>query len=547
MDEVGIGFDDFPEVSEGNTTSWKQDSSTQSGNWLTDMDIQGIQAMRQRTQVFAGIILLLGTCASSLFLWFGTTNANDRATDTFDARANDLILVVQTSWGEFERAAAGTHEVCRRQPATTRQGFREYYEYLEAGGLGVQAIQCAPNVTHDERPSYEAEAELYWEGLLPDYEYGGFTALIWDYDTQSIAGVETPATESPFYFPVHYLEPVAGNEGAIDLDLWSDPVEGAALIATAIETMQPILTGRLNTVQETVEGAYSVIIYHPGIVLSTTEPGERSDMIATLLVRIPSLLERVAILQEENLATYLYNVQGGDFTFLGAAEYRVESNETLIAYPAEIDYETLKAKYDSNRFYEEHIPIASGQWCICVVPIDDTYEPNLLLVIFGGAMIFAASGGVAFWMLSNMRRVIQIYQAKAQAEAERTIVANLFPSTVRSRLLEGTEAKNAALKVKARAKRRRLSIGKSSEADMSDHMTSEGLFGSKPIADFHPEATLLFADLVGFTAWSSVREPTQVFTLLEVLYNAFDRIAKRRRIFKVETVGVSLETRVVVQ
>jgi class 3 adenylate cyclase len=47
----------------------------------------------------------------------------------------------------------------------------------------------------------------------------------------------------------------------------------------------------------------------------------------------------------------------------------------------------------------------------------------------------------------------------------------------------------------------------------------------------------MFADLVGFTAWSSVREPTQVFMLLETLYRAFDRIANQRGVFKVETVG----------
>jgi class 3 adenylate cyclase len=44
-------------------------------------------------------------------------------------------------------------------------------------------------------------------------------------------------------------------------------------------------------------------------------------------------------------------------------------------------------------------------------------------------------------------------------------------------------------------------------------------------------------DIAGFTAWSSVREPSQVFILLETLYRAFDMIAKRRRVFKVETVG----------
>jgi len=47
----------------------------------------------------------------------------------------------------------------------------------------------------------------------------------------------------------------------------------------------------------------------------------------------------------------------------------------------------------------------------------------------------------------------------------------------------------------------------------------------------------MFADVEGFTAWSSVREPSQVFTLLETIYAAFDRVALRRGVFKVETVG----------
>ena len=45
------------------------------------------------------------------------------------------------------------------------------------------------------------------------------------------------------------------------------------------------------------------------------------------------------------------------------------------------------------------------------------------------------------------------------------------------------------------------------------------------------------ADLAGFTSWSSNRTPAQVFELLEVLYNAFDTIALRRSVFKVETIG----------
>jgi class 3 adenylate cyclase len=58
-----------------------------------------------------------------------------------------------------------------------------------------------------------------------------------------------------------------------------------------------------------------------------------------------------------------------------------------------------------------------------------------------------------------------------------------------------------------------------------------------PIAELYPETTVLFADLAGFTSWSSTRQPTQVFTLLETLYGAFDAIAKQRGVFKVETIG----------
>lgn len=57
----------------------------------------------------------------------------------------------------------------------------------------------------------------------------------------------------------------------------------------------------------------------------------------------------------------------------------------------------------------------------------------------------------------------------------------------------------------------------------------------KPIADFFPHCTVLFADISGFTAWSSQREPTQVFTLLQNLYGVFDKQAKKREVFKVET------------
>jgi class 3 adenylate cyclase len=66
-----------------------------------------------------------------------------------------------------------------------------------------------------------------------------------------------------------------------------------------------------------------------------------------------------------------------------------------------------------------------------------------------------------------------------------------------------------------------------------------GVYQTRPIAEYFPHTTVMFADISGFTAWSSTREPFQVFQLLETLYGAFDEIADRRGVFKVETVGDS--------
>jgi len=58
-----------------------------------------------------------------------------------------------------------------------------------------------------------------------------------------------------------------------------------------------------------------------------------------------------------------------------------------------------------------------------------------------------------------------------------------------------------------------------------------------PIADIYPEATVLFDDLSGFTAWSSSGDAVSVFMFLETIYGAFDKLENRRGAFKVETIG----------
>jgi len=61
----------------------------------------------------------------------------------------------------------------------------------------------------------------------------------------------------------------------------------------------------------------------------------------------------------------------------------------------------------------------------------------------------------------------------------------------------------------------------------------------EPIANLFPHCTVFFADITSFMAWSSSHNPTQLFILLQMLYCAFDKIAKKQKVFKVETIGDS--------
>jgi Adenylate and Guanylate cyclase catalytic domain len=117
------------------------------------------------------------------------------------------------------------------------------------------------------------------------------------------------------------------------------------------------------------------------------------------------------------------------------------------------------------------------------------------------------------------------------------IVSSLFPAEVRDRLYPATNGKSptgAPETAKGKLHKFLHETQKTANATLENETN---LVVGVPIAELYPETTVLFADISGFTAWSSERHPTQVFHLLETVYAAFDAIAKARGVFKVETIG----------
>lgn len=63
--------------------------------------------------------------------------------------------------------------------------------------------------------------------------------------------------------------------------------------------------------------------------------------------------------------------------------------------------------------------------------------------------------------------------------------------------------------------------------------------GEELIADYFDSATVLFADIVGFTSLSSRLEPAKVVEILNLLFGEFDAIAEHHQVEKIKTIGDS--------
>jgi diguanylate cyclase (GGDEF)-like protein len=57
------------------------------------------------------------------------------------------------------------------------------------------------------------------------------------------------------------------------------------------------------------------------------------------------------------------------------------------------------------------------------------------------------------------------------------------------------------------------------------------------IAEFHPEATVMFADLVDFTGFARQNSPGEVLDLLNRVFTRFDELAARHGLEKIKTIG----------
>mmetsp|Transcript_5375 Transcript_5375/g.13548 ORF Transcript_5375/g.13548 Transcript_5375/m.13548 type:complete len:966 (+) Transcript_5375:122-3019(+) len=219
--------------------------------------------------------------------------------------------------------------------------------------------------------------------------------------------------------------------------------------------------------------------------------------------------------------SFSYLIGGRSAFYIGPGDLHEESYDNMevsVDFYGFDDVETVKQMSDQDVcLYSFHIYPTKA--------FEDEYrsnEPMVLAALIGSAFLFMVVSFFMYdWFVQSRNNKVMTAAASSNA-----IISNMFPSQIRERLLEVNKRRE-------QLKSSNLSKGAQKPLMVESMHSHEG----RPIADFYPENTILFADLVGFTAWSSVHEPAQVFELLETVYGEFDNLARIRRVFKVETVG----------
>jgi hypothetical protein len=232
---------------------------------------------------------------------------------------------------------------------------------------------------------------------------------------------------------------------------------------------------------------------------------------------------------QETQQSFTYRLDGPNATYLGQRDMHNSKFDNSMQTDA-----TLQGTTDGG-FCQYTLSIYPSQH---MKRIYVTHAP--LMQSFVVFVIFFVAGLVflAYDILVEYRQQVVMDHA-LQSTA---IVSSLFPQAVRDRLFEedGAEA--------GRQQRRRSSdgggsilfetpknsiktfLGGEESPSSSDGQQTSGQ--NKPIADLFPHCTVLFADIAGFTAWSSLRDPAQVFTLLESIYHAFDQYVILAELFQ---------------
>jgi Adenylate and Guanylate cyclase catalytic domain len=281
-----------------------------------------------------------------------------------------------------------------------------------------------------------------------------------------------------------------------------------------------------NLTDKAVVGALAVSIYWRELIRDILPPGSNGIVV---VVRNPCT------------ESFTYQINGPNIEYLGVGDKHDAKYNAHVIESKVVDLYSFALR--ASGYTGARIDKDFCQHSLHVYPSDilksDFTTQNAVIFMISTLLIFAFTSLVFVfydWRVEHRQRKVM-----STAVSSSAIVSSLFPSTVRDQLYPTQQHCDQR---STQPPRRRVENHSNFNTDplsipLPDVEPIPMALAASPNAQLYPDTTVIFADIVGFTQWSSSRQPPQVFYLLESLFAGFDALAKLHGVFKIETIGDS--------
>ncbi len=158
----------------------------------------------------------------------------DQQLQAFRLKAQQVGEMLQQQFSEHERILYTLAQLFNQRQSVSSAEFGEIARSYLSQRPELQSIFWMPRVNASERQAFERWAKQH---------------VAADYVIRQRSRIEPPAASQPQSYPITFIEPIAGNQHTLGIDMVSEPLRADA-IRRAIERGRPSATAALTLMQK---------------------------------------------------------------------------------------------------------------------------------------------------------------------------------------------------------------------------------------------------------------------------------------------------------
>jgi diguanylate cyclase (GGDEF)-like protein/PAS domain S-box-containing protein len=326
-------------------------------------------------------VLAMGIALSAAAAYWTAEQVQREVRQRFERAVTDAQTTIKSQIRSYSDVVLGAKGLFIASDSVTRREFREYVDSLELSRRypGIEAVSYAPRITAAEKTAFVA-------ALRNDSSV----------DPRGYPDVAIkPAGARSEYVVVQYLEPMAGREAALGLDLAGDPVRRTAL-HRARDLGRITATGRITLALDPrgpAGFAMRVPIYRKGMPRDTVAQrrGAFAGIVATVFI-VDDMMR--GVLTEPFLQTMQLRIH--DVGFADGAQSTLPAAKNLLfdsarLRPASSRLDAANAGEREEFSSVSSLEVGGRQWKLyfsanpAMVPFSGRWLPSAVLL--GGAVI----------------------------------------------------------------------------------------------------------------------------------------------------------------